>query len=106
MEFKDLENRVLKNAEGYGKEHDIEINIDFASLKLAEEVGEFYQALLIHLHKCRREKIVPEKESKAELAKELADVVGLSIIVADTLGINLERAVLDKWNKHLDEDHA
>lgn len=101
MEFKNLQSKVLKTAEAYGKKYGFPIDLEFTSLKLVEEVGEFYQALLIHLGKCRKEKIVPEGESKAELAKELADVVGLAMVTADVLDIDLEKAIKEKWIKHL-----
>lgn len=100
MEFKDLQNQVLRNAKGYSEKHEVAIDTDFAALKLAEEVGEFFQALLIHQQKCRKEKRVSPDISKAELAKELADVTGLAMILAETLGINLEQAVKEKWSRY------
>jgi len=97
MEFKELQEQVFQNALKYGKDHNIQIDEDFALLKLYEEVGEFAQAVLIHRKKSRPEKHVSEEISKKELAKELADVVGVAIVNAKLLGIDLEDAIDKKW---------
>lgn len=97
MKFKDLENEVIQNALRYGKEYDVEIDEDFALLKLYEEVGEFAQAVLIHRKKSRPEKHVSTDISKKEMAKELADIVGMAMVNAHLLGIDLEEAIDKKW---------
>ena len=66
-------------------------------MKLYEEVGELAQAVLIHGKKSRPEKHVSKEVSKEELAKELADVVGMAIVNAYLLGIDLEEAIEKKW---------
>lgn len=97
MDFKELQDEVVQNSIRYGKKYNVEIDEDFAILKLYEEVGEFAQAVLIHRKKSRPEKHVPEDVSKKELAKELADVVGMVIVNAHLFGIDLEEAIDKKW---------
>ena len=97
MKFKDIEKKVIQNAIRYGKEHNVEIDEDFALLKLYEEVGEFAQAVLIHRKKSRPEKHVSKNISKKEMAKELADIVGMAMVNAHLLDINLEEAIDKKW---------
>lgn len=97
MEFTEMQKGAVHTAEEYGKEYNIKIDEDFALLKLYEEVGEFAQAVLIHRKQSRPEKHLSEEESKIELGKELADVVGMAMLNAHLLGINLEQAILDKW---------
>jgi len=97
MEFTELQNKVVENALNYGKKYNVLIDEDFALLKLVEELGEFSQAILIHRRKSRPEKFLPESESKEEVAKELADVVGMAIVAAHVLNINLEDALNKKW---------
>ena len=97
MDFRDLQNKVVQNAVDYGKKYNVEIDEDFALLKLYEEVGELAQAILIHRKKCRPEKYVTEDVSKNELAKELADVIGIAIVNAHLLGIDIEDAIDKKW---------
>ena len=97
MDFKELEKKVVENAINYGKNYNIKIDEDFALLKLYEEVGELAQAILIHRKKSRPEKHVSEELSKKEVAKELADVIGMIIVNAHLLGIDLEDAIDKKW---------
>ncbi|MDD5110477.1 MAG: MazG nucleotide pyrophosphohydrolase domain-containing protein [Patescibacteria group bacterium] len=97
MEFNDLQKRVIDTATSYGKKYDITMDEDFALLKLYEEVGEFAQAVLIHRKKSRPEKHVAKDVSKMKLADELADVVGIAILNAHLLGIDLEEAISNKW---------
>lgn len=97
MEFNDIQKGVVDNAIRYGKEYNVKIDEDFALIKLYEEVGEFSQAVLIHRKKSRPEKHATEDVSKRELAKELADVVGMAMVNAHLLGIDLEEAIDKKW---------
>lgn len=97
MDFKELQDKIFKNAIEYGKKYNIAIDEDFALLKLYEEMGELSQAVLVHRKKSRPEKHKPEEVSKEELAKELADVLGVAIVNAKLLGIDLEDALKRKW---------
>lgn len=97
MDFKELQQKVIKNALEYGERHNVKIDEEFALIKLFEEMGEFAQAILIHKKKCRTKKLVSEDVSKKELSKELADVVGMAIVNAHLLNIDLEDAIDKKW---------
>lgn len=97
MEFKDLQEKIIKNIMNYGKNYKIKIDEDFALLKLYEEVGEFAQAVLVHRKKSRPEKYLSEEKSKQELGKELADIIGMTITNAHLLGIDFEEAIQNKW---------
>jgi NTP pyrophosphatase (non-canonical NTP hydrolase) len=97
MDFKELQSKVVQNAMDYGKKYDVKIDEEFALLKLYEEVGELAQAVLIHKRKSRPEKFVSEEISKNELANELADILGMLIVNAHLLGIDLEEAIERKW---------
>jgi NTP pyrophosphatase (non-canonical NTP hydrolase) len=97
MEFKELQARVLRRAEKYSQHYGVTIDQDFAVLKLCEEAGEFAQALLIARNKCRPDKVRAEAEARAALAHELADIIGMAIINAHLLGIDLEEAMNGKW---------
>lgn len=97
MEFKELQQKIIKNAENYGKDFNVKIDEDFALLKLYEEVGELAQAVLIHRKKSRPEKHLPFEGSKNAIAKELADIMGLVIVNAHLLNIDLEDAIDKKW---------
>ena len=97
MDFQELQARVLDHARAYSAKYGVVIDEDFALLKLCEEVGELAQAALIARGRGRPEKRKPPDEAKAAVAYELADIVGMAIITADLLGIDLERAMELKW---------
>jgi len=97
MDFQELQKKVIKNAVNYGKKYKVKIDEDLALLKLYEEVGELTQAILVHRKKCRPEKYLPEEKSKKEVAEELADVLGMVIMNAYLLDIDLEKAIAKKW---------
>ena len=100
MEFKELQEKIMENAYIYGKKYNVNIDDEeFALLKLYEEVGEFSQALLIHKKKSRPEKHVDESVSKEKMAEELADILGMTVVVCKVLGVDLETAVRKKWLK-------
>jgi NTP pyrophosphatase (non-canonical NTP hydrolase) len=97
MEFKELQHGVVQNALEYGKQYNIDIDEDFALLKLYEEAGELAQAVLIHRKKSRPEKHLADEVSKEKLAEEIADVVGMAIVCAHLYGIDLEEVMSKKW---------
>ncbi|MBT6300835.1 MAG: hypothetical protein HOJ15_00195 [Candidatus Jacksonbacteria bacterium] len=101
MEFREIQKYVLENAARYGKQHNVNMDEDFALLKLGEEFGEFMQAVLILRKQCREEKYVSDEEARAEVAKELADIVGMAIVAADRLGVDIEEALTEKWMKRV-----
>jgi len=100
MDYRKLEEGIIDNALEYGKKYNLEIDEDFALIKLYEEVGEYAQAVLIHRKKCRPEKFVDEAVSKKEMAMELADVVGMAVVNAHAQGIDLLAALQEKWLKN------
>ncbi len=97
MNFKELEQKVVQNALDYGKKFNIDIDQDFALFKLYEEVGELAQAVLIDRKKSRPEKHVSNEESKNHIAQELADIVGMVMVNAHLLDIDLQDAIDKKW---------
>lgn len=97
MEFKQLQKEIIATSKDYGKQYNFSIDADYALLKLYEELGELTQSILIDRKKCRSEKYLSDEESKIEMAKELADVAGTVIVLADLLGIDLEEAIDNKW---------
>ena len=97
MTFKEIQNGVLEVARVYGQRFNVNIDQDFAILKLYEEVGEFAQAVLIHKKKSKPEKYRSEKETKEKLGEELADIISMAIVNANLFGIDIERAIKEKW---------
>ena len=97
MQFTELQDKLIQNLTRYGKKHKIEIDEDFALFKLFEEVGELSQAVLIDRKKSRPIKHVSKEESKKLIEKELADVFGMTVVIAHLMDIDLEDALTKKW---------
>ncbi|MCX6793252.1 MAG: hypothetical protein NTY12_04475 [Candidatus Falkowbacteria bacterium] len=97
MEFKKLQNNVAKVFLNNLKRDNIKLSDDYLILKLTEELGEFVQSYLMHKKRCRPEKHVSEKESKRLTSKELADVLGLVLVISKNLKIDVEEALVKKW---------
>ncbi len=99
MQFSELQNEINKNMDRYSQHNNITVDENWAVLKLLEELGEFSQSVIIHRKQSRPEKYLPETESKNEIAKELADVIGMAIVCAKLFDIDLEEALNKKWIK-------
>jgi NTP pyrophosphatase (non-canonical NTP hydrolase) len=97
MEIKEMQDRAAKVFFGDLKKNNIATSEDYLILKLTEELGEFVQSYLIHKKRCRPVKYVDVKKSKRELSKELADVLGIILVIAKTMKIDVEEALVKKW---------
>ncbi len=101
MEFQELQNKILQVAQNYGQKYQVPINADYALFKLFEETGEFAEAALTQRKLSRPEKYISPEVSKEKVAEELADVVGIAILNAKLLNIDLEAAIQKKWLSRL-----
>jgi len=97
MTFEEMQSSILKVAETYGERFNVKIDHDFAVLKLFEEVGEYAQAVIVHNKKSKPGKFISEEEAKKRLGEELADIIGMVIINADLFGIDIQKAIKEKW---------
>ncbi|NQV00115.1 MAG: hypothetical protein HQ538_05205 [Parcubacteria group bacterium] len=97
MEIKKLQSKASEIFLNNLKKDNIKISKDYLALKLTEELGEFIQSYLVHEKRCRPEKYVSPQKSKRELSKELSDVLGLIFVIAKTLNIDIEEALIKKW---------
>lgn len=97
MELKELQTQASKVFLNNLKRDGIEASEDYLTLKLTEELGEFVQSYLIHKKRCRPAKYLPTQQTKRELSKELADVLGIVFVIAKTMKIDVEEALVKKW---------
>jgi NTP pyrophosphatase (non-canonical NTP hydrolase) len=87
--------------EKYSREFpEINIDRDYFSFKLTEELGECVQTYLM-LTDRGRQKGKSKEEIKKLFEDELADVFGFLLLFADNENIDLEKAIEDKWFKRL-----
>ena len=97
MTFDEIRTGILEVAKIYGERFNVDIDQDFAILKLYEEVGEYAQAVLIHRKKSKPEKHTTENETQKRLGEELADIIGMAIVNAELFGIDIQKAIQEKW---------
>jgi NTP pyrophosphatase (non-canonical NTP hydrolase) len=97
MEIKQLQKKASKVFLDNLIRDDIKVSDDYLLLKLTEELGEFTQSFLVHKKRCRPAKYLSPKISKKELSKELSDVLGLVLVIAEKLNIDVEEALVKKW---------
>ncbi|MDA3840662.1 MAG: hypothetical protein PF572_06290 [Patescibacteria group bacterium] len=97
MEIKQLQSKVSKVFIDNLKRDNIDFSDDYLVLKLSEEFGEFAQAYLVHKKRCRPEKYLSSSDSQRELSKELSDVLGLVLVIAEKLEIDVEETLIKKW---------
>ena len=97
MDLKELQDQASTVFLNNLKRDNIKVSDEYLVLKLTEELGEFVQSYLIHAKQCRPAKYLDEEVSHREVSKELADVLGIVFVIAKTLDINLEEALVKKW---------
>ena len=97
MEIKELQKKASKVFLNNLDRDKIKVSDNYLLLKLTEELGEFAQSFLIHKKRCRPAKYLDPQTSKKELSKELSDVLGLVLVIAEKLKIDVEEALIKKW---------
>lgn len=102
-------NFTLKNLQKALKSHELELRIKFHSLtkkekdvlartvKLQEEVGELANDILSILSLQRKSKLA--EFEKTNMYEEFADVILSVIMLANSVGVDMERAVSHKYQK-------
>ncbi|MCX6766149.1 MAG: hypothetical protein NT136_04290 [Candidatus Moranbacteria bacterium] len=102
MDFQEIQKGVINNAKKYQEKYKVNFDETAALIKLFEEVGELSEAYLTYAKKSRPDKFVSEEDAKNKVAKEIADVVGVAIMLASLLDIDLEKSIDKKWiNKEI-----
>ena len=105
MDIKALSADLEKISSTYAKTFGIDQTPEWFLLKLTEELGELVQSYLKYAGQAR---IDPEMAStlRVNLEDELADVLGMTLLVASHHGIDVEQAITRKWLKHLRTEDA
>jgi NTP pyrophosphatase (non-canonical NTP hydrolase) len=90
---------------GYAKKFGIDRTPEWFLLKLTEELGELVQSYLKYAGQARLNSTI-EPTLRVDLEDELADVLGMTLLVAKNHNINIEQAITRKWLKHLNPTNA
>lgn len=93
-----LQSRVERISRQYETAFGIVPGNDWIVLKLQEELGELTQAYLATTRRSRHR--LEAAEGHEALARELADVLGFTLVLAERLGIDAEAALKAKWLKY------
>lgn len=101
MQLKDLKKFIKKEDQRlkkyYGDYKDEEKRILARTVKLSEELGELCDEVLCHNLLQRKEKL--DNHDGNNLAEEFADVVITTLLLAETMGVNIEKALEQKMKK-------
>jgi NTP pyrophosphatase (non-canonical NTP hydrolase) len=98
-----LAEQISRVSDIYAANYNIDRSGDWYLLKLQEEVGELTQAYLAVTGRSRKP---ADDQARAHLAREMADVLGMLLLLARDEGIDLDQAVQDKWLSWLDRESA
>ncbi|RKR00236.1 nucleoside triphosphate pyrophosphohydrolase family protein [Maricaulis maris] len=98
-----LADKIVRVSDIYAEHFGIDRSGDWPLLKLQEEVGELTQAYLTTTGRTRRP---ADAEAREQLALEMADALGMLLIMAKAEGIDIDQAMQDKWLHWLDRDSA
>ncbi len=103
MDLETLTTQFESISAGYAQKFTVERTPDWFLLKLTEELGELIQSYLRYAGQAR-DNGMSEAELRRDLEDELADVLGMTLLVANHHKIDLEEAVSRKWLIHLSAD--
>lgn len=107
MEFKELMEFVtsedLRLIAHYGESMDERTRILARNVKLSEEVGELSEEILTYLSFQRNNKL---SENKEKLAKEMADVLLVTLLIAKSTGVDIEKALEQKISEIKKRDYS
>lgn len=102
MNLKSLITKIERVSELYSKKYKISRNKLWYLLKLQEEMGELTQAYLSMNGQGRHKNKTP-KELKCDFENEVADVFCHLLLLAQSEGIDLKKAIDAKWLKRLEK---
>jgi NTP pyrophosphatase (non-canonical NTP hydrolase) len=100
MNLKSLITKIERVSELYSKKFKISRNKLWYLLKLQEEMGELTQAYLSMNGQGRHKNKTPQ-ELKSDFENEVADVLCHVLLLAQSEGVDLKKAIDEKWLKRL-----
>jgi NTP pyrophosphatase (non-canonical NTP hydrolase) len=99
MTLKELQEEIVKTRSLFEERYKMKATGKYASLKAAEELGEFIKVMLVYEDEVTdlKKNKYKDIDIKREMGKELADVVAWLMILADIYEIDLEKELRQKW---------
>ncbi|GMU73840.1 MAG: hypothetical protein AMXMBFR44_0390 [Candidatus Campbellbacteria bacterium] len=103
-QLQELTEKTKKVMEAYKRQYpDVLMDRDYFPFKMSEEFGECMQMYLM-LTDRGRQKGKTKEEIKASFSEEIADLFGYLLVFADQEGVDLVKALDNKWFSFLDAD--
>lgn len=96
VELSEYADRIDHISAGYSRAYDVDRTPEWVLLKLTEEVGELAQAWLTASGQ-GRDRGLDDQQKEQALAAEWADAIGMLLVFARRTGIDVDRAIADKW---------
>lgn len=104
MTLKELTKNLSTISDLYAKKFFIERSADWHLLKIQEELGELC-AVYLQISGRARVKEKSDDVLKQNLEDELADVLAMTFLFAESQGIDPEKAIRNKWYKYLEKNN-
>lgn len=100
MTLKEITDNLQKISDIYAKKFMINRNEDWFILKIQEELGELAST---HLKLTNRGRLGDSSKASLEenLKEEIADVISMTLLYAKYKGIDVQKAIEEKWFKYL-----
>ncbi|WP_409485224.1 phosphoribosyl-ATP pyrophosphohydrolase [Arsenicicoccus dermatophilus] len=99
MELAQWQDRIEYVSAGYADHYGVDRTTEWVLLKLTEEVGELVQAHLSSSGQGRDRGRSPEELAEA-VRGEVADVLAMTLVAAQRLGVDVEEALAEKWLRY------
>jgi NTP pyrophosphatase (non-canonical NTP hydrolase) len=100
MNLSDISNKLSNVCDIYVDRFNIRRDDDWYLIKIQEELGELSSAYLKLTQRARiGEQSIEEMEKNLE--DEVADVIAMTLLFARNKNINVEKALNNKWFRHL-----
>ena len=100
VELVEITERLSKVSDIYAERFNIDRDRDWYLLKIQEELGELSKVFLQMTQRARRGD--PSTDLQKDLHDELADVLAMTLLFSRAQGIDVEKALSDKWFRHLE----
>ncbi len=105
MDISKLSNDLEKISSAYAKRYNIKQTPEWYLLKLTEELGELTQSYLKYMGQARTNG-TEQGQLRRELEDELADVLGMTLLVAKNQNIDIKKAIMRKWLRYLKQPES
>jgi len=96
IELNNLQKLIVASSHSYTSHYGIERTPDWTALKFAEEAGEVVQAFVKFSGRSRH--AIDRDVAKQHLASEIADAIGMALILAAEYDLDLRAAFEREWH--------